>query len=264
MTTPCELILYVDNKSLADSTAKAILNEAKRLEFKYNYFSKDSIVSQINSRTLSILDKETKDILQRAKKYYTATNFTFDITLATIKNLYTEESDEKKLQEKKNTLLPYVGCNHFTIKKNKISFDNTFTKIDLGGFVKEYAVDRAVKLLQKNKITSALVNFGGDIYALGKKPDGSMFRVGIKDPKNPSIYIKKEAIENQALTTSASYERSYIIGSQNYSHILSTNKSIPLTKSVTVISSNCVQSGVYSTSLMVDNSIKTNHKVISF
>lgn len=263
MTTPCELILYAHNKALADDSAKAVLNEAKRLEKKYNYFSEDSIVAQINTRSINMLDKETKDILQRAKKYYTATHSIFDITLATIKNLYTEESEEETLQQKKDFLLQYIGCEHFTIKKNRIYFDNTYTKIDLGGFVKEYAVDRAVKILQKNKITSALVNFGGDLYALGKKPDGAQFKVGIKDPQNPSIYAREEVLENQALTTSASYERNYQVGSKTHSHILSKDAKTSLAKSITVISSNCVESGIYSTALMIDNAIKTNHKIIS-
>ncbi|MDF1875952.1 FAD:protein FMN transferase [Sulfurimonas sp. SAG-AH-194-I05] len=262
MTTPCELILYANNKTLADTSAKAVLNEAKRLEYKYNYFSQNSVVTQINQRTLIVLDQETKDILQRAKKYYTETNKVFDITLATIKNIYVEEVDSTVLKEKKEHLLTYVGCEHFSIKKNKIYFDNPYTKIDLGGFVKEYVVDRGVKILKKHKITSALINFGGDIYALGKKPDGEQFRIGIKNPLEPSKYACEETLENQALTTSASYERKNKVGLQMHSHILSKDKETSLSRSVSVISSNCVQSGVYATALMVDLHIKTNHKTI--
>ena len=261
MSTPCELILYTQNKQQADSTAQAVLLESKRLEKKYSYYRDDSILSQINSRSTQTLDSETKSILQRAKKYYSLTNGIFDITIATIKNLYRDESDELSFQRKKEELEPFIGCEHFSIKKDKIIFDNEYTKIDLGGFVKEYAVDRAVIVIKKHKITSALINFGGDIYALGKKPDGRLFSIGIKDPLNPGKYATDISIENQALTTSASYERNYTIGSRTYSHIISKDESDSKPNSVTVVSSNCVESGIYSTSIMIDKDLETKNRV---
>jgi len=262
MSTPCELILYHTVKHKTDKAAEAILLETKRLEKKYNYYNEDSYLSQINQRNIQTLDNETKAILQRAIQYYHATHGVFDITVATFKELYTSVSNQKELDQKKQVLIPYVGCEHMHIKKGKINFDNEYTKIDLGGFVKEYAVDKAVQILKKQKFTSALINYGGDIYALGKKPDGTQFTVGIKDPSNPSVYAKQIQIQDQALTTSASYERNTTIQDKTYSHILSINKIPSLSNSVTVISHNCVESGVYSTSLMIDKTIKTNNQVI--
>lgn len=262
MTTPCVLIIYTNDKLLADSSARSILNETKRLEKKYNYYGENSFLSKINLREIKILDQESKNLLQRAKQYYKSTNGVFDITIATIKNLYKDEKNIKDLEFKKAFLIPYIGCEHFNIKKNKIIFDNKYTKIDLGGFVKEYAVDKAAIILKKNKISSALINFGGDIYAIGKKPNGEKFVVGIKDPNNTNIYAKEIAIEDEALTTSASYERNYTIESNIYSHIISKDELKSKAKSITVISNSCVESGVYSTSLMIDSSIKTKNKVL--
>ena len=262
MSTPCELIVYAKEKATADNSAMAVLNETKRLEKKYNYFTNDSLISSINNRQTNTIDSETKSILQRAKQYYTATNKTFDITIATIKDLYKNEKDISILQEKKKKLLKYVGCEHFSLKKDKIIFDNDYTKIDLGGFVKEYAVDRAAFILKKHKINAALINYGGDIYALGKKPDGSKFKVGIKDPNDRSNYAKEVELENQALTTSASYERNYTIQEKTFSHIISKEETNSSPNSVTVISNNCVESGVYSTSIMIDESIQTNNQTI--
>jgi len=262
MSTPCELIVYAKEKAIADSSAMAVLNEAKRLEKKYNYFKDDSLISLINTRQTNVIDSETKSILQRAKRYYSATNTTFDITIATIKDLYKNEKDISTLEKKKEKLLEYVGCEHFTLKKDKIVFDNDYTKIDLGGFVKEYAVDRAAVILKKHKIVSALINYGGDIYALGKKPNGSKFKVGVKDPDDRSKYAREVELENQALTTSASYERNYKIEDKTFSHIISKEEKNSSPNSVTVISNNCVESGVYSTSIMIDRDIKTNNQTI--
>jgi len=262
MSTPCELILYESQKTKADSVAESVLVEVKRLEKKYNYYNKDSFLSLINSRSESNLDKETKTLLQRAKQYYALTNGIFDVTVATFKDLYRSETSLDLLKEKKEKLLGFVGCEHFEVKKDKIFFDNEFTKIDLGGFVKEYAVDRSAQLIKKAKIKSALVNYGGDIYALGKKPDGTRFKVGIKNPQNTSEHARYAEIENQALTTSASYERNYTIEEEVFSHIFSKQDANNSPKSVTVISSNCVESGVYSTALMIEPQLKHNNQTI--
>ena len=264
MSTPCEVVLYSDDKIACNTMAEAIMHESKRLEKKYNYYDKESFLSQLNLRQTSTLDPESKSLLQRASKYYQKTEGIFDITLATIKDLYKESLSLKDLEEKKSQLLPFIGCNHFRIKKDQLLFDNAYTKIDLGGFVKEYAVDRAITLLKKKKFTSALVNFGRDISALGSKPTGEAFLIGIKDPKNPAKNITEVALRDQSLTTSASYERNYTIENQVFSHIISAEVTQENPLSVTVISRNCVESGVYSTALMINPLLATSHTVIKF
>ena len=262
MTTPCELHIYHESKKKADSVAKIVLEEAKRLEKKYNYYKEDSYLSLINQRKVFKLDQESKNLLQRASQYYKKTEKIFDITVATFKPLYSKNLSKDELQNQKEMLLPFVGCERFSIKRDKISFDNPYTMIDLGGFVKEYAVDRAVAIIKKHKIKSALVNFGGDIYAIGKKPNKEHFRVGIVDPEDRDKKRLFVDICDEALTTSASYERFYKIDGEIHSHIFSKDIMINSPKSVTVISPSCVQSGVYSTSLMVNPKLKTSLKTI--
>jgi len=261
MTTECEVTLLTHDKAKADSCAQAILHEAKRLEKKYSYYNENSTLSQINQRTLTLLDSETKSIMQRAIQYYHQTNKVFDITIATIKELYRHEMALDTLHVKEKALKKYVGCEHIKIKKDKISFDNEFTMIDLGGFVKELAVDNAIKIVKKAKIEAALINFGGDIYALGRKADGSKFKVGIKNPEDTSLHVEYFELENEALTTSASYERNYTIQEKKYSHILSLTDTKNSLSSASVIARNCVESGVYSTSLMIDENVDTTNRV---
>lgn len=261
MTTPCEVTLITHDRTRADACAKAILSEAKRLEKKYNYYDPDSLLSRINRRISDEIDAETKSILQRALRSCTQTHGIFDITVATLKELYANATDNASLQQKRSELLPFVGCEHVTLKKGRIAFDNPHTKIDLGGFVKELAVDHAVRIVKKHKIASALVNFGGDIYALGRREDGTKFRVGIKHPSDPAKHIAFFELENEALATSASYERFYTVGDQTHSHIIPATaaKSAPL--SATVISGSCVESGVFATALMLDPDLETEHRV---
>ena len=261
MTSPCELHIYCNDEVKSRSIAKKILLMAKELEHKYNFYNPNSYLSALNQRKINALDAQTKDLLTRAKLFYNKTNGVFDITMGTLtksRKLPTVEQIEKEMER----LTPFVGVEHFKIKKNRLIFDNAYTLIDLGGFVKEFAVDQAVKILKKEKIKSALVNFGGDIYALGIKPNGQSFSIGIKNPLNPKEYLTHTKISNQALTTSASYERNHKVEDKNYSHIISTHELQSKVLSATVISSSVVESGVFSTALMIEPTLKTFLKKI--
>jgi len=254
MTSPCEVHIFCNNADKSRSIASKILQTAKALEQKYNFYNPNSLLSQINQRKTTQLDLQTKDLLSRAKLFYTRTDGIFDITMGTLTPTRKYKSITQ-VEDEVEKLLPFVGVEHFKIKKNRISFDNPHTLIDLGGFVKEFAVDLAVKILNKEKIGSALINFGGDIYVLGVKPSGEQFSVGIKNPLNPKEYITHVQIENQALTTSASYERYQTIEDKSYSHIIHKEALQSSIISATVISPSVLESGVYSTALMINPKI---------
>lgn len=252
MTSPCEVHIYSRNQTKAKTVAKKILMMSKMLEKKYNFYNPTSYLSSLNKRQENKLDYQTKELLNRAKIFYKKTNTIFDITMGTLVNSRKLNSLEA-IKEEQERLKSFIGAKHFTIKKDKLYFDNPYTLIDLGGFVKEFAVDKAIAILKKEKIESALVNFGGDIYALGLKPNGNPFRIGIKNPKNPQEYITHLEITNQALTTSASYERNHNVEGEELSHIISHETTLQKEIiSSTVISSTVVESGVYSTSLMIE------------
>jgi thiamine biosynthesis lipoprotein len=262
MTTECEIHIYDKSETHAREVAKNILTMAKGLEKKYNFYDKESYLFALNMRNTKTLDSQTKELLLRAKKFYEKTQGVFDVTMGTLSVLQSAISLEER-ENKRETLTPFVGSEHFSIKHNKLFFDNPHTTIDLGGFVKEFAVDLAIKILKKAKITSALVNFGGDIYALGEKPNKSPFLVGVKNPLNTSTYISHVTLFNEALTTSASYERSIKIEDKSYSHIFSKESHLQQEIiSATVMASSVVESGVFSTALMVKPQLTCHLKKI--
>ena len=261
MTSPCEVHIFLDNEDKARMVAGKILSRAKELEKKYNFYNKASLLSTINQRKLSKLDSQTEALLKKAQYFYKQTNGIFDVTMGTVVQAR-KASTLAKIEEEMNRLKPFVGCEHFKIHRHKIVFDNPHTLIDLGGFVKEFAVDMGVKILKKHKINSALINFGGDIFVLGSKPSGEPFSIGIKDPKNPQNYIRHAHISNQALTTSASYERNHTVEGEVYSHIIGANTKDERLSSATVIAPSVLESGVYSTALMIEASIDCPFKKI--
>ena len=100
-----------------------------------------------------------------------------------------------------------------------VSFLKPGMKIDLGGIAKGHAVDRAVQDLTALGIRHAQVTAGGDMRMLGKRLDRP-WRIGIRDPRKPGQIAMTLSLQDQALSTSGDYERSFSKDGTLYHHIL--------------------------------------------
>jgi thiamine biosynthesis lipoprotein len=111
-------------------------------------------------------------------------------------------------------------------------------RINLGGIAKGYAVDVAAKMLDDSGLKGYFVQAGGDLFMRGKKPDGSRFRVGVRDPRGsgPTDYFAMIEIEDHAFSTAGDYERAFIKDKKRYHHIIDPRTGYPATacRSVTV------------------------------
>lgn len=115
--------------------------------------------------------------------------------------------------------------------------------IDLGGIAKGYGVDRAAAALRDYGIYNALINVGGDLYALGRSEDGDPWRVGIRDPQNPSGIIETIEVSDQAVATSGDYLQFFNYDGRRYHHMLDPETGAPkqtAARSVTVVASTCM------------------------
>ena len=80
-------------------------------------------------------------------------------------------------------------------------------QVDLGGIVKGYAAARIMEIYQKEGLSGGLVSLGGNVQVFGKKPDGSPWRIGLKNPEGGKEYLGVLQAENLAVVTSGGYER---------------------------------------------------------
>ena len=142
----------------------------------------------------------------------------------------------------------------------KVSVDGTTvsmpagTQLDLGGIGKGYASAQAKKVLQDAGVTSAIVSLGGNISALGHKPDGSNWTVAIQDPADTSTYFGLLETADKCVITSGGYQRYFEQDGKTYWHILDPGTGYPADSgilSATVVSSDDVLSDGLSTALFV-------------
>jgi len=263
MTTPCKVQIYKESKAKALHCFEEIKKNTLYLEKKYNFYDKTSFLSKkINHRNTNRIkvDTQTATILEQIRTLSQKVNNHFDITIGTLKECYTYQNIDdvnhsiEKLQGK-------YGIDSWDIQGRILTFKYDETKIDLGGVIKEYAVDEAVKIVKKHGILSAIINFGGDIFCVGKKDINSLFSIGIKNPKDKTHNLFSVNLENQALTTSANYERNITIEDKKFSHIISTQTKNDEILSATVISNSVLKSGIYSTSFMITSELDISEDI---
>jgi len=266
MTTPCEVQLYAKREADTKRVFSLIVANTRRLEKKYNYFSNDSFLTELNTRNNSTIkiDDETCTVLSLVRTLSEKTQGCFDITVGTLKQC-THLSSIEEIEHCQARLKPLIGPDKWRVSGDSLHFSNDSVKLDLGGVIKEYAVDQAGKIAKKENMP-ALINFGGDIYVNGRKPDGTGFSVAIKNPKDPKQSIAVLQLSDQGLTTSAHYERGTVVDGKTYSHIMTHNTEPDLEKaptilSATVVSNSVLESGIYSTSLMIKPTLDVDEEV---
>lgn len=124
--------------------------------------------------------------------------------------------------------------------------------IDLGGIAKGYAVDRAVASLREWGIEQALVNVGGDLYAMGESEDGDAWSIGVRSPYAPSKVTHRFEIADQAVATSGDYLQFFRYGGRRYHHLLDPTTAAPRrvdVHSVTVAADNCMAADAAATAV---------------
>ena len=99
--------------------------------------------------------------------------------------------------------------------------------LDVGSVGKGYAVEMVCQAAQARGLTSALVSVGGNLRAIGKKPDGSQWTGGVENPWNASEVYTTDSLfgaainmSDMALVTSGDYQRYYVVDGVRYHHLI--------------------------------------------
>lgn len=110
-------------------------------------------------------------------------------------------------------------------------------RIDLGAIAKGYAADEAARLLREGGVKCALINLGGNILTMGKKPDGKPWHIGIQNPEDPrGTYLGILTTGETSVVTSGVYERFFEQDGRRYHHILDTATGSPVSNGLTSVS----------------------------
>lgn len=232
MGTPCELRLCTTDPAAAQAAAQRVLADVQRLEQRYSRYRADSLLSAINRVAAAggsvDVDDETAALLNYAHTCHAQSGGRFDISSGLLRRAWRFDSGRLPAAAEVQALLPRVGWPRVRWQPPKLTFDTSGMELDLGGIVKEYAADRAATLLAEAGVAHALVNLGGDLRVLGPQPDGSPWRVGVRDPHRPGQLLATLALSAGALASSGDYERCIVVDGVRYGHILDPRSGWPV------------------------------------
>ena len=175
------------------------------------------------------VDPETWVILQRAKEINQLTDGAFSVTIAPLSAQwdFTHGTNRMPTDEERLAALPLVDDDKLTLGEDGTVTLPAGMEIDLGGIAKGYIADRIAEMI-RGRVHGATLSFGGNVYVVGLKPDGTAFNLGIQDPDGPTgSSIAVVQATDISLVTSGIYERYFMVGDTRYHHILDPQTGLP-------------------------------------
>ncbi|MFO0691393.1 MAG: FAD:protein FMN transferase [Myxococcota bacterium] len=224
MGSPCELQLYGPSRHRLEEIARRCVDEVTRLERKYSRFRDDSLAAAIDRsagdpRGLEV-DEETAALLDFAQTAHRESDGRFDPTSGVLRRVWDFRSNRLPDPAELARVRTLVGWSKLRWERPRLVLPIPGMQIDFGGFVKEYAADRAAALCREAGLESGLVDLGGDLAVVGPHPDGSPWQVGIRHPRRPGVAIARIAVASGGIATSGDYERCMIVDGVRHPHLL--------------------------------------------
>lgn len=262
MGTQFTIVLYSDNKDLAEKGANAAFEFVEETNRIMSDYIADSELNQLSGLSGSnepmIISEPLYEVLSASKEISERTNGAFDITIGPLSRAWRmtrmmpkpEIPDQSELDE----LLQSVGYQYIQMNESdrSVILEKEGMQLDLGGIAKGYVAEKVVKLLYEMGLPIALVDAGGDI-TLGDPPPGRdswEVAVPMRKGKNERGHIRL-SIQGKTVTTSGDMFQYVEIDGKRYSHILDSNTGLGTTRQLqaTVISKSGINADAYASAL---------------
>ena len=264
LNTIVNITVEANTAQKAEAAANLATDEIKRIEKLLSCYIETSDIYRINNyahKNPLEVSSETYNLLKRCLYYNDLTNGAFDITVKPLVDLWNINSATPKVPldaDIKQALKATGTDNIILMEENRVYIKNEHTKIDLGGVAKGYCANRIKSLFENKGIKNALIDLGGNIYAMGKNSKGDKWNIGIQKPfAQRGETIKSIKLSNQSAVTSGAYERFFKQDGKIYHHILNPSTGYPAESDlsgVTVISTDSELCDVLSTAIFVSGS----------
>lgn len=260
MGTVADVAVVHRDEGWGQGAVQAALEELRRVESLLTWFRDDSEVGRANLRAglkpVPVGD-ETARVLEEALRWARGTHGAFDPCLGRAVSLWDvgrrsePPTDGERARWAGRDLWRALEMGRHQ-GRTVVRFLDPDVSLDLGGIAKGYGVDRAAEVLRAWGIRDGLVNVGGDLYALGTSEDGDPWRVGVRDPEDPSRLAATLRVEDEAVATSGDYEHFFAHQGRRYHHLLDPTSGEPRrsrSHSVTVVADSCMEADAAATAV---------------
>jgi len=261
MGTIAELAVVHHNPRYAQGAIDAALDALRWVDRTMSRFRGDSDVGRANRLAAGgpvIVSQPTADVLVEALRWADASGGAFDPCLANAVALWNVErrvappSEVDVRHYANRRFYQWLEVDRLANGAPVVVFRDRDLAIDLGGIAKGYGVDRAVDALREWGIRNALVNVGGDLYALGVSQDGDPWEIGVRSSSDRDRITHTVKVTNRAVATSGDYEQFFEHAGRRYHHLLDPLTGAPRRSplhSVTVSADSCMTADVAGTAV---------------
>ncbi|MBC5648282.1 FAD:protein FMN transferase [Christensenella tenuis] len=245
--------VYTDNGDILRQTNEI----TRRLEDEMSRTIETSDVCRLNAapgQDVEISD-ETAEVLKISLKAAADTGGAFSPALGSVIAAWGFGTENARVPEEAELASALAAADYRTVTLDGNTANTGGAQIDLGGAVKGYALDKAAENLKAGGVKSAIISFGGSIYAIGKKPDGNSYKIGIRDPQgSENDYMATIVLDGKFVSTSGTYERGFTEDGTYYDHVLDPQTGYPVDNGLVAATALCdsgILSDIYSTALLV-------------
>jgi thiamine biosynthesis lipoprotein len=233
--TLVEVSVYGESEPRARQAVKDVMQEFQRLHNKLHAWQ-PSELSEMNAAFAkgesAAVSPELTSILNDATQLSQQSQGLFNPAIGGLVQLWGFHADEfKPVQPDKKKIAQWVAASpqmsDITIVRGRAQSKNKFVQVDLGGYAKGYALDRAADILRKQGIHNALINIGGNVLALGRHGDRP-WRIGIQHPRKSGALATMDLRDGEAIGTSGDYQRYFMIGNVRYCHLIDPRSGYPV------------------------------------
>ncbi|HEX6059570.1 MAG TPA: FAD:protein FMN transferase [Gemmatimonadaceae bacterium] len=260
MGTIAEIAVVHRDPAYAQQAIDAAMDELRRVERTMTRFSPDSDVGRANlgaARAPVPVTGETALVVGEALRWAAATDGAFDPAIGAAVELWDVTRRREPPPVERTARLAGRRLHReievaTTGRAPTLRFHDADVRLDLGGIAKGYAVDRAAEALRRWGVRSALVNVGGDLYAVGAGIDDEPWRVGIQDPHDPRATLATLRVADAAVATSGTYLQFFRHRGRPYHHLLDPATGAPratVMQSLTIRAPSCLWADAAATAL---------------
>ena len=253
---------YADSQADFDRVAQGVLEELAEYHRLYNvYLRYDGVnnLCTVNDLVDGVhptvtVDRKIIDLLLYAKDMYTLTNGMTNVAMGSVLKLWhdyrTVGMDDPAAaalppMDKLREAAKHTDINHVVIDQEAgtVHLSDPAMRLDVGAIAKGYAVECVARRMESEGISGYVLNVGGNVRAVGAKPDGTGWTAGVENPDpDQSDYLAYLELDKHALVTSGSYQRYYLVDGKRYHHIIHPDTLMPA-QGLTSVSVVCPDSG---------------------
>ncbi len=260
MGTVAEITVAAADRQSAERAMASGFHALRQVDRRMSIYQPASELSRLNRLAASGWVRTDPDMLavtEAALHMSRESDGAMDITILPLMRLWGFVQREGRIPtvEELQATLPLVNYRHVHLDASRgaMRFDREGVELDFGGIAKGFAIDKALAAILAQGVHHAIVNAGGDLFAMGAAMKETAWLVDIQHPHVPDRSLATLRVHNRSVATSGNYENYFEQEGKRYGHLIDPRTGYPVEKvaSVTVLAKTAMQADAISTAAFV-------------